>query len=302
MLNDENASYWRFTGPQRLDKAIHVLEGILKGISADGRITSGEVNLLTGWVHDHYEFAKRHPFNELIPVLIDALRDGQIDDEERDGLLWLCHRLSTEERFFDLVSSDMQRLHGIMAGISFDGEISSVELSELESWMEAHEHLRTCWPYDELESLITSVMADGKIDANEHRCLLAFMRDFSQMSGEPSSRLPTIDSPTVSGVCALCPEIRFVGSLFCFTGKSKRFTRSGLSDVVEQRGGRVVERVVADLDYLVIGGEGNPCWAYACYGRKVEQAVHLRKQGRHLLIVHEYDFWDSAHDSLPSCQ
>ncbi len=27
---------------------------------------------------------------------------------------------------------------------------------------------------------------------------------------------------------------------------------------------------------LVIGGGANPCWAYACYGQKVEKAVELR--------------------------
>ena len=47
-------------------------------------------------------------------------------------------------------------------------------------------------------------------------------------------------------------------------------------------------------DFLIIGADGNPCWAYACYGRKVEKAVHLRKQGSRLLIVHENDFWDAV--------
>jgi hypothetical protein len=48
------------------------------------------------------------------------------------------------------------------------------------------------------------------------------------------------------------------------------------------------------LDYMVFGTAGNPCWAYACYGRKVEQAVALRKEGYRLMIVH--DFRDALAD------
>ena len=54
--------------------------------------------------------------------------------------------------------------------------------------------------------------------------------------------------------------------------------------------------VSAKLDYLIIGADGNPCWAYACYGRKVEKAVDLRKTGSRLLLVHENDFHDAVAD------
>lgn len=50
------------------------------------------------------------------------------------------------------------------------------------------------------------------------------------------------------------------------------------------------------VNYLVVGGEGNPCWAYACYGRKVEKAVELRRQGHPIVIVHENDFHDAVLD------
>ena len=51
------------------------------------------------------------------------------------------------------------------------------------------------------------------------------------------------------------------------------------------------------LDYLVIGANGNECWAYSAYGRKVEQAIELRKSGSRLTIIHEFDFWDAVEDS-----
>ncbi|RPI99888.1 MAG: NAD-dependent DNA ligase, partial [Deltaproteobacteria bacterium] len=83
---------------------------------------------------------------------------------------------------------------------------------------------------------------------------------------------------------------------FCFTGASSRYKRSELKDIVIRFGGKCTNNVAKFLDYLVIGAEGNPCWAYACYGRKVEAAVKLRKEGHKLLLVHENDFHDAIAD------
>ena len=51
-------------------------------------------------------------------------------------------------------------------------------------------------------------------------------------------------------------------------------------------------------NYLIVGNAGNPCWAYACYGRKIEEAVALRKEGAQVTIVNETDFWDAVDDAL----
>ncbi len=48
------------------------------------------------------------------------------------------------------------------------------------------------------------------------------------------------------------------------------------------------------VHYVVIGAEGNQCWAYSCYGRKVEKAIKLRKEGVRVVIVHELDFHDAV--------
>jgi hypothetical protein len=61
-------------------------------------------------------------------------------------------------------------------------------------------------------------------------------------------------------------------------------------------GGVVKKGVTRDLDYLILGAEGNPCWAYSCYGRKVEQAMNYRRAGSLLLIVHENDLHDAIVD------
>ncbi len=65
---------------------------------------------------------------------------------------------------------------------------------------------------------------------------------------------------------------------------------------VDKLGGEVTTSVTKQVRYLIIGTDGNPCWAYACYGRKVEKAVELRKQGIRILIIPENDFHDAVAD------
>ncbi len=298
MLHEDHREYFRYTGPLRLDKAMHSLEGILHGITIDGRASEPEIEALINWISDHREFVHRHPFNEVIPRLNEIVADGIVDEEECADILWLCDKLTTENAFFDEVSSDMQRLHGLLRGISADGEITKEELDGLQQWMDKHSHLRTCWPYDELESLLIAVLRDGKIDSAEHETLLRFFSEFSYHPGQRSLTLREQENGLlISGVCATCPEVVFEDRTFCFTGSSERGSRRVLAAEVESRRGRFSNSIAKTVNYLVIGAAGNPCWAYACYGRKVEQAISLRRQGHKLVVVHEYDFWDAVEDS-----
>ena len=94
----------------------------------------------------------------------------------------------------------------------------------------------------------------------------------------------------------ICQEIDFADRVFCFTGKSLNATRQKISEIVTNNGGTYNDRVTKNTDYLIVGNAGNPCWAYSCYGRKIEQAVDLRKAGGKIKIVNEIDFWDVLED------
>jgi hypothetical protein len=62
---------------------------------------------------------------------------------------------------------------------------------------------------------------------------------------------------------------------------------------VTSRGGWTHRNVTQDVTYVVVFDEGNPHWAFSCYGRKVEKAYTLRRKGHPISIVHEIDFWDA---------
>ena len=295
-MHPDHLKYAKFTSRAQLEKSVNSLLGIIEGISIDGAINSSEYGFLCLWLSEHAELQDRHPFNELVPVVQAAMADGVLTQEEREDIIWLCERLRSAE-YYDKTTADLQRLHAILGGVVADGHISEEELRGLSSWLEEHDHLRTCWPYHEIGSLVHAVLADKKIDEHEHKMLKDFFSEFVAVLDGRTIVSPSIsEGATLVGLCAVCPEIEFDGSRFCFTGASTRYTRSQLVETVSRLGGEVVPSMSAKVSYLVIGAEGNPCWAYACYGRKVEKAVELRKSGVRLLIVHENDFHDAVAD------
>ncbi len=291
--------YFKFTSKSRIDKSVNSLLGLLEGVSVDEQITPGEVAVLRMWLSDHQDVAHKHPFDELTAAVTSAVSDGVLDDEERQDITWLCERLRSTE-FYDMVTADLQRLHALVGGIAADGEITVDEMRGLSNWLADHEQLKTCWPYDEIESLTTKVLADQRIDAGEHRLLMDFFTEFLALLDERTIVRPLVMEEAgkpISALCAVGPAIAFPGSTFCFTGASARYKRAQFEQLVRDLGGKALPGVSSKLNYLVIGAEGNPCWSYACYGRKVEKAVELRKKGVRLVLLHENDFHDAVLDA-----
>lgn len=296
-MHQDHEPYLKFTGRARLEKSINSLLGIIEGIAIDHEINSQELDFLDIWLESHRSLREKHPFNEIIPAIEHSLADRFLSEEEHQDLLWLCRRLISNE-FFNHVTADLQRLHAVVGGIVADTSISAEELRGLGDWIDEHEHLRGCWPYDEIGSLVTTVLADKKIDYEEHEMLFRYFSEFVALLDDRAIKSPPIEQAgTIIGLCAVCPEISFQDNLFCFTGASARYPRAKLKETVESLGGKVTASPSKKVDYLVIGADGNPCWAYACYGRKVEKAVELRKSGVRIMIIHESDFHDAVQDA-----
>ncbi|MEN6326381.1 MAG: BRCT domain-containing protein [Syntrophomonas sp.] len=286
----------KYTLKAEVDKAIHTLEGLINGIALDGHINADEIAELENWFNLNHHLLSRQPFIEIVHLLKESLLDGIISDEERADILWMYSQFSTNSIYYNLVTSDIQRLHGIMHGIMADNKIELREVQMLDEWLSEREQLVGTYPYDELCSLVTVVLRDGSISSAEINMLKAFFSNFidTRMSYNlnPMELQELRQSINISGICAMCPQLIIPGNLFCFTGVSSKAKRSDIKDIVESKGGKFKNTIVKDTNYLIVGNGGNPCWAFSCYGRKVEQAVNLRKAGHGIIIVHENDFWD----------
>ena len=295
-LIKETDDYRQFTKPAELHKAINTLKGLVAGITSDGNASEGEILELTNWCILHKHLENRNPFNELIPLIENALEDGVVDTEECQDILWLCSNFVSGSTFYNEVTTALQYFMGILYGVLADNKLTDHEIKVISNWIDSHEFLKGCYPFDEVESLIISAMADGKIDDSERQSLMAYFSNFIDLSTSYNLNLPYFEELkakySISGVCAVTPDISIKDNIFCFTGTSYRSDRRAIAKLIVSEGGTFTGAVSGKTNYLIVGNAGSPCWVYACYGRKIENAINFRKQGHKVVIVNETDFWD----------
>ncbi len=297
--NYDSLDYRRFTAKGELDKALHTLEGLIKGIAIDRQLNTAEFRELDLWMKNNHRFLQKNPFLEVGKRLDEILEDGIITEEEKEDFLWFCNSLSTRNHFYDILTSDIQRLQGIMHGILSDNRITEEEVLALEKWVQENSHLKGLYPYDELDSLLVSILADHRITSEEKNTLKLFFSQFvdldKTLSVNPQEIAKLKKDLNINGICAVCPEIVFENRTFCLTGISARAKRSEIAALIEEKAGRYSGSVTNTTHYLIVGNFENPCWAFSCYGRKVEKAMALRKTGNPIQIIHESDFWDELY-------
>lgn len=264
------------------EKALNSLLGIIEGITIDSLINNDEIQFLENWMNDHRINENQPPYNELLPTIAEVLSDGVLTHEELQLIKRLCNELATHE-YYNQITADIQRLHTLLAGIAADAVISPAELIGLSEWLDEHDHLKNEYPYSEVKNKITKVLADKKIDSAEHESMMKLFSEFVSMYDDKTITNPTIND---NNLCDTNPVINF-GGLFCFTGKSSRYSRPEFKKVIIELGGQFTDDVTTRIDYLVIGDKGQPQWKFGSYGDKIDKAIKLRKNGHSLLIIHE---------------
>ncbi len=295
-LNEETLKV--YTAKSQADKAINSLKGILLGVNLDGEVHPKEVNELQKWAIAHNDLISRNPFNEFMTVIEETVNNRLPAKETIEDLFWLCQKYESDNYYYNAVTADLQILQGICHGILSDGVVKEKEVFELKNWLEEHQHLNTYYPYDELRSLILSIVSDKKVDEEEKIVLKAYFNQFVQLYDNEVKKQIEFETAdiNISGLCTSEPDVIFQGKTFCITGVLKRGSRYDLQRDIEALGGIPTNSVTRKTDYLIVGDNGNPAWVFSCYGRKVEKAIGLRKEGHAIMLIHEFDFSDIVDD------
>lgn len=286
------------TSKSQADKAINSLKGILLGINLDKVVNSDEIHELKNWVKKHHELVLRNPFREFM-LIIDSIAEEDLGlTETIEDLFWLCQKYEGENYYYNAVTTDLQTLQGLCHGILADGEITDKEIFDLDKWLDDNEHLNTYYPYDEIRSLVLSIVSDGKVTEDERLVLKAYFSQFVSLANSDIQQKIKEDTKEVniSGLCTSEPVVNFDGKTFCITGVLKNETKESLKQKITNLGGITTDSVTKKTDYLVVADNGNPAWAFSCYGRKVEKAVNMRKEGHVITLIHEFDLYDAIED------
>lgn len=295
LVQYDRSNYQRYTIRAEADKAIHSLKGMLLGLTFDKQIKVAALNELIHWCRYHQESINKHSLREYLYSIQVMGEAEQLNIETLQDLYWCCQQFEEANIYYKGVTTDLQIMLGICHAILAGGELTDQQLFALQEWLEDHGHLHTYYPYDELYTLLLCVTSNSQIDhCQGKRRLKGFLYGLVKIvSSELKAKIKQeVEGLNISGIYTANPKLRFDGQSFCFTGISARAPRRELVKIVENLGGVFKLSVSKGLDYLIVGDWGNPAWAFACYGRKVEQAMNFRKRGQTISIVHEFDFWE----------
>jgi len=288
-----------------VQRATERLIGILSGIAIDGTVTDDEIVALSKWLNLHPFFHHDQPFKTVVDTVNRILEDGYIDDDERDEILELCHIFDKQSLIPRFTTDAIRRLHGVLNGIVADEKIRDQEIYGLQSWLEIHGHVKDYWPFCELWKILGAVLSDLIIDDREKMQLMNYCKNFCETPIKDAVIHDEIYArgfmATVS--CVLKPftdlcdrenAIEFDDRTFCFTGPARTGPRSLLHEIAKSAGGIPKTSVSFNLNYLVVGAQSSPCWAYSTYGRKIESVMNYRTKGGQTAILHEDDFVEQA--------
>ena len=86
--NTNNSSFIHFCTPQRVQKDFNNIVGIIEGVMADGVLQKEEISAILNWILSNKLFEKQKPYAQLIQILVEAIEDGHISEEEKNDIIW----------------------------------------------------------------------------------------------------------------------------------------------------------------------------------------------------------------------
>jgi len=283
--------YQHYCSPAQIERDFQNLIGLISGITSDGVINDKEMFTLVNWIFETKQYENRQPYKELVNIVGKAISDYYLSEEEIENIIWFCNQYISQNSYYDILTCGIQRLSGILHGISADNEINELEIQFLKQWIEDNAPLKAIYPFDEIYSVVYSLF-DAKIwKEQESKLLLKYCKAFSNV--DQTSDTKELMQIVNLGICQSSPIIMVEGNTFCLTGESKLYSRKQIENHIYLNGGIVKNTVSFKLNYLIICEEKSSCWAFACYGRKIEKAIELRKQGALINIIHESDLFNT---------
>ena len=188
--------------------------------------------------------------------------------------------------FENNVSKAIDQLSGICAGILADGEVSELEAKFFVERIRGIALHEPVWPLTEICVEVERIGVSGQWGATERAQLKMLMENICGFKNTPDptrtcSSAIALDSPPPHPV--IFPERNFN-----ITGRFAFGTRISVQDAIRDRGGTASDSPpTTKSQYLVIGTYATRDWATANYGRKIERAVELRKNGSGIAIISE---------------
>jgi hypothetical protein len=159
---------------EEIRNAAFQLAGLIYGISLDGIVTKNEYEALKSWCRENEPLCELESFQNLHNQIKPIIDDGIVNTEEIEEMKRIINDFLGENDAKTGEAPNLYFLNGIFKGILASGDINTYEIYKLNQWLEKNDHLKNSSPFDELFTLIASVLEDKKVDDEEALSLKKF--------------------------------------------------------------------------------------------------------------------------------
>lgn len=185
-----------------------------------------------------------------------------------------------------------EMLLGLVTGIVADAQLHDMEIKLLSTWMASNQEVTNGWPGAVLAQKVSEILADGIVTETERAHLLEVLQQFSVTDfANTGSVTPEVLKLPINDDA----PVEIPAAVVCLTGEFLYGTRDACHRVTAQAGAILADTVTRKLNYLVVGTNVSPHWANTSYGRKIQKAVDLQRDGRPLSIISERRWLSALH-------
>lgn len=273
-----------FNKKRNKEKALFGLKGLLSGMVADGTLDDQELLFLDIWLKSNSNLRDDEDVDYLAQS-VSAMLDKPSATVNPSALL---SHIDSVIRSISSVNNELEsatnELLGLLDGVAANEQLHDKEVNELVYWLNKHPDVAAQWPGDVIADRLRRILADGIITTPER---IEFIELIKQVTGTRLEETGQVTGSSTEFFEDEVSELLFDKKCFCFTGKFISGTRDYIEKLSTDRGASTSRSVTKKVDYLVIGIEASRDWKFASYGRKIEQAINLKRAGVPILILTE---------------
>ena len=173
----------------------------------------------------------------------------------------------------------IQELIAFIQAILADSIITQNEFDSLKRWTEDNLDLEGNYVYDQLYTLLCSVMENDGPTQKDLQDMVVRLKKIV----DPVNSLEWQES-----FCSLA------GKHICVTGDFNYGSRNQIVELIEKVDAFFDKTVKKTTDILVVGAKGSENWTTENFGNKVQKAMEYNSKGTNIAIIKEADFIPQA--------
>jgi NAD-dependent DNA ligase len=282
---DSEAYNQAFSFSVEKQRAMHGLNGILAGVSADKLLDQKELLFLDSWLKSQQFLASDPDVIEILSQVADIFSNGLISAKKlgllEQGINQLIFNNSNQ---LTAEIAMAEELMGLLSKVAADGVLSDQQMKFLSIWLESNAVVRDVWPAGVIISRLANVMEDGFITEEERKDLL---QTVARLTGaEADETGPNQDASTEIWEDDV-ESVKVLDSTFCLTGDFVSGDRNAVDTMLRCMGAQISSTVNRAVDYLVIGSLASSNWLYTPHGYKLEKALLLKRESTPIVIITE---------------